>query len=337
MTPDDRGQHPSICVYGAGAVGGHIAGRLGAGGVDVSLIARGAQLSAIRQQGLRVETAQGLLVSHPFATERPSDLPPQDVVLVTVKAPALPAIADGIASLLHRDSLVVFVGNGIPWWYFHGHGGPREGTRLPRLDPGDVLWTAVGPERSAGAVAYTACTVVAPGLIRAANPGNRLIVGRPDRRPDARLDTLASLLTASGIEASVTPDIRDAVWAKLSMNLVGGSLAVLTASPMKDVLDKPVVAATATTMALECQALAHALGCDPGDPGEGLARLAKSDHLQSIAQDLLAGRQPEIDAVFRVPLELAAMAGVRTPALDLVVELATQRARASGTYHEPDA
>ena len=334
MTPDDRERHPSICVYGAGAVGGHVAGRLAASGVEVSLIARGPQLSAIRRDGLRVETAQGLLVSRPFATERPADLPRQDIVLVTVKAPALPAIADGIASLLHRDSLVVFVSNGIPWWYFHGHGGPLDGTRLPRLDPNDALWNGVGPERSAGAVAYTACTVVDPGLIRAENASNRLFVGRPDRQPDARLDALASLLTPSGLEVSVTPDIRDAVWAKLSMNLIGGSLGVITVSPMKDVLDKPAIAATAEAMALESRALARALGCDPGDPAEGLARLARSGRLQSIVQDLLAGRQMEIDALFRVPLELAAMVGVPTPTLDLVVELATQRARASGVHRE---
>jgi 2-dehydropantoate 2-reductase len=337
VTPDDRSQETRICVYGAGAVGGHIAGRLATGGAEVSLIARGAQLHAIQQQGLRVETARGLLVSRPFATDRPSDLAPQDVVLVTVKAPALPTIAEGIASLLRHDSVVVFVGNGVPWWYFHGHGGTLEGTHLPRLDPGDALWNGVGPERTAGAVAYTASTVLAPGVIRAENPSNRLIIGRPDHLPDARLDALASLLTPSGLEVTVTPDIRDAVWAKLLMNLIGGSLGILSASPMNEVLDKPAIFATAEAMAREGQAIAHALGCDPGDTAEGLAKLAKSGHLQSIVQDLLAGRPMEIDALFRVPLDLAAIAGVATPTLDLVIELATQRARAAGVYRDAGA
>ena len=323
-----------ICVYGAGAVGGHIAGRLAAGQAEVSLIARGEQLAAIRQHGLRVQTRDGELVSHPVATDRPGDLESQDIVIVAVKAPALPAIAEHVGSLLHQDSLALFVTNGIPWWYFHSHDGALDGTQLGRLDPEQALWNHIGPERAVGAVAYTACSVVAPGAVRAGNPRNRLIIGRPDGQPDERLDTLASLLNPSGLEATVTEKIRDAVWAKLLMNLIGGSLGVLSVSPMKDVLDKPAVAGTAKAMAAEGAAIARALGCDPGDPYEGLSKLATSSHLQSIAQDLQAGRPLEIDAMFRVPLDLAELAQVPTPNLDLVIELATQRARATGQYHD---
>src|SRR4051812_46594491 len=115
-----------ICIYGAGAVGGHIAGRLAASDAEVSMIARGEQLAAIKEHGLRVETRDGSLVSRPFATDRPEDLEPQDVVIVAVKAPALPAIARSVGSLLHEESLVLFVMNGIPWWYFHSHGGALD-------------------------------------------------------------------------------------------------------------------------------------------------------------------------------------------------------------------
>lgn len=323
-----------ICIYGAGAVGGHIAGRLAGSQAEVALIARGGQLAAIREHGLRVETADGALVSHPVATDRTGELEPQDIVIVAVKAPSLPTVVKDIGSLLHKDSLVLFVMNGIPWWYFQSHGGALEGTRLRRLDPESALWDSIGAERTVGAVAYTACSVIAPGVIRAANPVNRLIIGRPDGQADARLDALASLLNPSGLDVTVTPKIRDAVWAKLLMNLIGGSLAVLTASPMKDVLDKPAVAATAKAMAGEGAAIARALGCDPGDAYEGLSKLAKSGHLQSIAQDLLAGRPMEIDAMFRVPLDLAEIAQVPTPKLDLAIELATQRARAAGQYQD---
>lgn len=321
-----------ICVYGAGAVGGHIAARLAGSEAEVSVIARGEHLAAIRQNGLQVETRDGTLVSHPVATDNPADLEAQDIVIVTVKAPALPAIAENVASLLHEDSLVLFVMNGIPWWYFHSHGGSLDGIRLRRLDPDGVLWEHIGPERAVGAVAYTACTVTAPGVIRAENPVNRLIIGRTDGKADPRLDELAALLNPTGLEVSVTPRIRDAIWTKLAMNLIGGSLAVLTALPMKEVLNKPAIAGTAKAMADEGAAIARALGCDPGDPGEGLAKLAKSGHLQSIAQDLLAGRSMEIDGLFRVPLDLAELAQVPTPNLDLVIELATQRARAAGLY-----
>jgi 2-dehydropantoate 2-reductase len=326
----------NICVYGAGAVGGHIAGRLAAGGAAVSLVARGASLDAIRANGLRVQTRDGELSSRPTVTDRPEELGPQDVVVVAVKAPALPSIAERLGSILHDESRVLFVTNGIPWWYFHTHGGDLDGTHLRRLDPEQALWKHVGPHRTVGAVAYTACSVVEPGVIKAENATNRLVVGRLDGAADEQLDSLAALVTPTGLEVSVTPRIRDAVWAKLLMNLIGGSLAVLTASPMGDVLDKPVVAGLAQAMAAEGAALANALGCDAGDPGAGLAKLSKSRHLQSIAQDLLADRPMEIDAMFRVALDLAELTDTPTPQLQLVIELASQRARAAGLYQDSD-
>jgi 2-dehydropantoate 2-reductase len=148
------------------------------------------------------------------------------------------------------------------------------------------------------------------------------------------VDTLASLLTSGGLEVSVSPTIRDAVWTKLVSNLVGGSLGVLTASATKDVLDKPTCARTAKAMVDEVAAVARALGCDAGDTDESVRKLATSSHLQSIVQDLQGGRPMEIDALFRVPLDLAKLAQVPTPHLDLVVELATQRARAAGQYYD---
>jgi 2-dehydropantoate 2-reductase len=327
-----EGTSMKICVYGAGAVGGHIAGRLAAGDTKVSVVERGEQLDAIREHGLRVETREGTLESHPFVTDQPSDLEPQDIVIVAVKAPILPKIAEGVGSLLHRDSLVLLVGNGIPWWYFHASGSAHDGTQLRRLDPEQALWRSIGPERVVGSVAYTAGSVIAPGVIRAENARNRFIIGRPDGQPDPRVDSLASVLVAGGLEVAVTPKIRDAIWAKLLVNLVGGSLGVLTASATKDVVDKPAVAGVAKTMADECAGIARALGCDPGDPGEAVSKLATSGHLQSIAQDLQAGRLMEIDAWFRVPLDLAALVQVPTPTLELVIELVTQRARAAGLY-----
>lgn len=323
-----------ICIYGAGAVGGHIAGRLASANADVSVIARGAQLAAIREQGLRVETRETTLTSFPEATDSPGDLEPQDIVLVAVKAPSLPGLAHHLAGLVRPDGLVVFVGNGIPWWYFHGLGGSLGETHLPRLDPDGELWRKVGPDHAAGGVAYTAGTVIAPGVIRAENAQNRLILGMPDGRPDTRLEDLASALNPTGIDSTVTTTIRNTIWAKLISNTVGGSLGALTASATKDVLDKAALAGLATAMANEVAAVAKALGADAGDPGPVVSRLAASGHVQSVVQDLLAGRQMEIDALFRAPLDLAVMAGVPTPHLELVVELITQRARATGQYHD---
>lgn len=321
-----------VCVYGAGAVGGHIAARLAEGGADVSLVARGEHLAAIRANGLRVETKDGIYLSRPIATDDPESLGPQDVVIVSVKAPALGGIVAGIKPLLGNDTLVLFALNGIPWWYLQGQGGLLEGASLPRSDPDMLLKNAISPERLVGAVAYTACTVTAPGVIKAENPRNRLILGRPDGKPDSRLDALAACLIAGGLEIEVTDKIRDAIWTKLVINLTGGSLAILTGSTMKQAMVSPAIAKIAQAVANEAAYVARELGCDPGEVDEGLNRLAVSTHKQSILQDLELGRSMEVDSILRAPLALARLAGIETPALDLVVDLAVQRARAAGLY-----
>ncbi len=321
-----------ICIYGAGAVGGHLAGRLAAGGVDVAVVARGPHLAAIQANGLRVETPEGPLVSHPLASDSAAAIGVQDLVIVAVKAPALPQVAAGMKPLLGPDTPVAFVMNGIPWWYFHGAPGPFADKRLPRIDPGGAVWDAIGPGRAIGAIAHTACTVIAPGVIKVGNPRNRFVFGRPDGHDDPLLANLAEFLRAGGVEVDVTPRIRDAIWEKLLMNLVGGSLGILTGSPMGEALANRAIATAAEQIAAEAVSIARALGCDPGDPEGGLARLKVSRHKQSILQDLELGRAMEIDALLAVPLELARLAGVATPTADLIVGLAVQRARAAGLY-----
>ncbi|GAA4353887.1 2-dehydropantoate 2-reductase [Variovorax defluvii] len=321
-----------VCVYGAGAVGGHIAGRLAAAGEQVSLLVRGANLAAIREHGLRIQTPEGELRSQPVVSDDPATLGVQDIVIVTVKAPALPQVATGIAPLLGADTPVLFVMNGIPWWYFHANGGELDGKRLPAIDPDDTVWRNVDPRRAVGAVAHTACTVTSPGVVHVQNPTNRFVFGRPDGQADERLTALAAAMRAGGLQAEVTDRIRDAVWEKVLMNLVGGSLGILTASAMGEALANPAVLESAERMSLEGAAIAQALGCKVGDPMAGISRLKVSKHKQSILQDLLAGRTMEVNALLAAPLELARLAGVPTPTCDLIVGLAMQRARAAGLY-----
>lgn len=323
-----------VCVYGAGAVGGHIAARLAEGGAEVSVVARGAQLDAIRYNGLSVQTLNGFYHSRPAATDDPSSLGQQDVVIVTVKAPALAGIVDGLKTLLGADTLVVFALNGIPWWYLDGHGGALEGVSVDRIDPGAVLAEAIGVERVVGAVAYTACTVIAPGVIRAENPRNRLILGRPDGQVDAKLEALANVLVAGGLEIELTHKIRNAIWTKLVSNLVGGSLAVVTGSTMKEAMSNQAVTDAAHRMAEEARQIARAAGCETGDTEESVRKLSASTHKQSILQDLELGRSMEVDSIFRAPLDLARRLKVSTPTLDLVIGLALQRAKSAGLYKD---
>ena len=322
-----------ICVFGAGAVGGHLAGRLVKGGAQVSVVTRGAHLQAIRANGLTVEAADGTIHAHPEATDDPSRLGPQDAVVVTVKAPALPSVAAAIAPLLGPETPVAFVMNGIPWWYFHRHGGKLDGRRLPLVDPDDAVWNAVGPERAIGGVAYSACTVERPGVVHVVNRNSRVVLGEPDNSRSARVAALAEPLAAGGIGVEVTDRIRDAIWSKLLLNLTSGPFAILAQAAIKDIFVEPAMAEAARHVAAEAVAIAEGMGCHPiHDAKVRAGANLQMAHKPSLLQDLELGRPMEIDALLVTPLELARLAGVATPTLDLVVSLAKVRARMAGLY-----
>jgi 2-dehydropantoate 2-reductase len=324
-----------ICVFGAGAIGGHVAARLALGGAETSVVARGAQLEAIRSKGLTVEAPDG---SHRLrlAAGTAAELGPQDAVIVTVKAPALPQVAEAIAPLLGPDTAVAFVMNGIPWWYFDRHGGALDGRRLAAVDPGDAMRRAVGVGRTLGGVVYSACTVTEPGVIRAEHANNRVILGEVDGRPSPRAEAIAGFLTKGGISGEVTGEIRREIWMKLMGNLSQGPFTILSRQGMAGTLADPAVRAAARRAMQEAVDVAAALGQGFDFAlDERLAASMKLSHKPSILQDLELGRPMEIDALFRVPLELARLAGVETPTLDLSVGLATQAAVAAGLYAPP--
>ena len=322
-----------VCVFGAGAIGGHLAGRLFRGGADTSVVARGAHLAAIQAKGLRVTAPDADFMCPVAATDDPATLGPQDFVVVTVKAPALPSVAAAIAPLLGPDTAVAFVMNGIPWWYYHAHGGPQEGQELPRLDPDGALRRVVGFERAIGGVVYSACTVTAPGEVHVEHNRNRLVLGEPDGTVSDRIRALGAMLERGGITIEITEKIRDAVWAKLLLNLGSGPLGVLTGSAPKDFYTEDVLQGATRAVLAEAALLATAVGCHVAPDADGQVRNAsKSSHKTSILQDLELGRPMEIDALYTVPLEMARSAGVATPTLDLLAALTRARARTAGLY-----
>lgn len=322
-----------ICIYGAGAIGGHLAVRFARGGAAVSVVARGPHLAAIQRDGLTVQAVDGTHRAEVQASDDPARLGPQDAVVVTVKAPALPQVAAGIAPLLRPDTPVAFVMNGIPWWYFHALEGPLEGCRLPRIDPDDALWQAVGPERSIGGVVYSASAVTAPGTIHVEQRHSRVIFGEPDGRLSDRAEALAALLRAGGIGGEVSPDIRTEIWNKLINNLAGGTLAVLTGQAPKAIYGESAARMAALRLMQEAAAIAEALGAHPAaDFSRRVASAASMDHKPSILQDLERGRPMEIDGMLDAPLVLARMAGVAAPTLELLVTLARLRAQSAGLY-----
>jgi 2-dehydropantoate 2-reductase len=323
-----------ICIFGAGSVGGYLAGFLGQGGADVSVVARGAHLAAIRANGLRVETPDGSVTAHLPASEDPRDLGPQDAVIVAVKAPALPQVAATIAPLLHGQTLVAFVMNGIPWWYFYGHGGARDGRRLPRLDPDDALWHAVGPHRAIGGIFWPACSTPAPGVVKLlTGAGRGTVFGEPDGSTTPRIAALADAFRAAQLPVTIADNIRTLIWQKLTFNLSAGPMCVLTETQVAATHTEPALIECSRRMVAEADAVARAMGITLDlDMRQIEAINTHLQHRPSILQDLQASRPMEIDALYSVPLDMARLMGVPTPTLDLLVSLIKVKARARGLY-----
>lgn len=323
-----------ICIFGAGSVGGYLAGFLTKGGNDVSVVARGPHLAAIRERGLAVETPDETVNVRLPASDDTTELGQQDAVIVTVKSPALPQVARMIGPLLRADTTVAFVMNGIPWWYFHAHGGPLDGRRLALLDPEDALWRAVGPERAVGGVFWPACSVPAPGVVRLlTGAGRGTVFGEPDGRTTPRVAALAEAFGAAALPVTVAPDIRSLIWQKLIFNLSAGPMCVLTQSAVRATHEEAALIECSRRMLAEASAIARAMGQPQEiDVERVVATNTRLAHRPSILQDLEAGRPMEIDALYSVPLEMARMMEVATPTLDLLVSLIRIRARAAGLY-----
>jgi 2-dehydropantoate 2-reductase len=320
-----------ICVFGAGAIGGNVAARLASSGAEVSVIARGEHLAAIKANGLTLEMPKETIAARVIASADAHDLGPQDLVIVTVKAPALPEVAAGIAPLLKADTPVMFVMNGIPWWYFYRHGGTLDGRRLPRIDPGDAVWNAVGPQRAIGSVINSSNSIVRPGVIRNTSGRAHLVIGEPSGEISSRVKQIADAINASTATATVSARIRDDVWTKLLANLSSNMLTLLSQSALGPVIGDPVCNAAVKTIAKEGAAIARALGCDVSiDVDQAFS--AASGHKPSIVQDLERSRPLELDAMFTVPAEFARMTGVATPLLDLMLALTVLRAKSAGLY-----
>ena len=251
-----------ICIYGAGAIGGHLAVRLAAKGeVNLSLVARGPQLEAIRTKGLILRSGETELSVRPRVSDDPASLGKQDVIIVAVKAPALPKTVDGLLALHGKDTAIVYALNGIPWWYFHGAPGALSGRRLPLLDPEGRLWNEIGPSSAIGCVVYSANEIVEPGVVLNRSPQrNEFILGEPNGSLSPRVNAVAAALTGAGLRAPTTESIRDAIWRKFLVgNMTLSVLATLTMSPSDALAADPELAPLCRLVVEEGKALAEEL------------------------------------------------------------------------------
>lgn len=322
-----------IAVFGAGAIGGYMAGRLAAAGEDVTLVARGAKLAAIRRDGLRLVEEDGETVTRPACTDNPAEAGVQDYVVLAMKAHSVPAAAPRLAPMLGPDTAVVPAVNGVPWWFFHRLGGAWEGRRLGSVDPDDAQWTHIGPERVIGCVVYPAAEVVAPGVVRHVS-GERMPVGEPDGTRSERARRLSQAMIAAGMKAPVRPRIRDDIWIKLWGNATLNPVSMLTGAALDAIVGDDAVRAAVRAMMVEVDSVGQRLGLHlPIGVDRRLAGAAAvGAHRTSTLQDYENGRAVELEPLIGAVVEIARMVGVETPTLDLVYALARQRARTAGVW-----
>ncbi len=321
-----------ICIYGAGAIGGYLGVQLALAGEDVTLIARGPHLEAMRAKGLKLLIDGEERIAHPFCTADPSEAGPQDYVIVTLKAHSAPAVVQPMQPLLGPETAVVTAVNGVPWWYFYGLEGPWRDHRLETVDPGGAQWSGIGPERAIGCVVYPATEVVEPGVIQHLD-GNRFTLGEPSGEKTDRVKALASAFISAGLRAPVRR-IRDEIWVKLWGNLSFNPISALTLETLDTVATDVGTRAVAKAMMLEAKAIGDELGVRfPVDVERRIdGAAAVGAHRTSMLQDLERGRPMEIDALVSSVQEMGQLVGVPTPTIDVVLALVQQRARVAGAY-----
>jgi 2-dehydropantoate 2-reductase len=323
-----------ICIFGAGAIGGFLAhGLAGVAGVDLSVVARGAHLAAMRDNGLTLIRGATQATVAVTASADPADLGPQDYVIVALKAHQAWESAHLLVPLLKSDTAVVTCQNGVPWWYFHKLAGPHEGRRLTSVDAGDRQWTFIGPQRAIGCVVYPATEIAEPGVI-AHVYGDKFALGEPDGAASERVGRLSAAIEASGLKAPVLADIRSEIWLKLWGNLCFNPISALTRATLDVVATDAGTRTLARAMMVEAQEIGSRLGAcfrvDVERRMDGAAQVGA--HRTSMLQDLEAGRAMEIDALVAAVQEMGRITGVPTPFIDTVLALVQQLGRSQGLY-----
>ncbi|MEO1090879.1 MAG: 2-dehydropantoate 2-reductase [Pseudomonadota bacterium] len=320
-----------ICVYGAGAIGGHIGAKLAQAGAAVSLVARGPHLEAMQTNGLTLVEAGETHNVKVTASADPATLGAQDYVIVTLKAHQVPDVVPLMQPLLGPETCVVTAVNGVPWWYFYKLEGGYENRRLASVDPGDVQWDRIGPERVLGCVVYPAAEVSAPGVVTHV-AGDRYVLGEPSGERTERATALMKALQEAGLKAPIRPRIRDEIWVKLWGNLSFNPVSALTRATLDVIGTDPGTRAVVRAMMVEARAIGEKLGVRfPIDVDKRIdGGVSVGAHKTSMLQDLERGRPLELDALVGAVQELGRVVGLPTSTIDTVLALVRLRA-ATGT------
>ncbi|MDE1906897.1 MAG: 2-dehydropantoate 2-reductase [Rhodospirillales bacterium] len=316
-----------VCIFGAGAIGGYLGAEMSRAGADVSLVARGANLEAMRRDGVRVIKENEEFVARPVCTSDTKELGVQDYVIIGLKAHQISAAVPALLPLLGENTSVVAAVNGIPYWYFHRHGGKLDGKVVESVDPGGLQWDGIGPERAIGCIVYPATELEQPGVIRHIY-GDKFPIGEPSGEITPRVQRLSELFEAAGQRAPVLDRIRDEIWLKLWGNLSFNPVSALTHATLDVICTDPGTRAVCKSMMLEAQEIAQTLGVnfrvDVERRIEGARKVGA--HKTSMLQDLERGRDMEVAPLLTVVQEFGRMLDLPTPTIDVVHALICQRA-----------
>lgn len=308
-----------IAVLGAGAIGAYVGAALHRAGAEVHLIARGAQLRALRASGVRIRSPRGDFTARPHATEDPAEIGPVDYVFLGLKAHSYPTCGRLIEPLLAAHTAVVAGQNGIPWWYFHKLPGPYAGRRIEAVDPDGATSAVLSPDRAIGCVVYPAAVIEEPGVIRHLE-GTRFAIGEPDGAITRRCTEFSAAMVAGGLKCPVESDLRNDIWIKLMGNVAFNPISALTRATMVEICRHPHTRRLVTRLMEEALDIAARVGCTPDISVEKRLRGAErvGGHKTSMLQDLEAGKEMELDAIVTAVVEMADITGAEAPTLRAV-------------------
>ena len=313
-----------VAIIGAGAIGGYVGVKLALAGEDVTFIVRGANLTAIQRDGMKLIMADGTehIAANVQATDDYAKAGPQDLVILAMKAHQVEAVARDVPKLFGPDTVVVTMQNGIPYWYFHKHGGALEGTCVKSVDATGIVGECIPASRVLGCVVYPASELIAPGVVRHVE-GDRFPLGELDGSASERVQRVSACFERAGFKAPVLDDIRAEIWLKLWGNLTFNPISSLSHSTLIDICQFPLTRELAASMMTEAQAVAHKLGIafrvTLDKRIAGAEKVGK--HKTSMLQDIEAGRAPEIDALVGTVVELGRLTDTPTPRIDTVYAL----------------
>ena len=312
-----------VCIVGAGSIGGFVAARFALAGETVTVVARGANLAAIQRDGIVIEHADGSTQQSPVrAVLRLADAGVQDLIILAVKAHQVADVVGDIDQVMHEQTVVIPMQNGVPWWYFQRQASPYEGQPIESVDPGGRLMRLIDPRRIVGCVVYPACELVAPGRVRHVE-GERFPLGEIDGSRTERVENLSALFVRAGFKAPVLDAVRNEIWLKLWGNLSFNPISALAHATLADICDFPLSRELAASMMREAQAVATRLGAsfrvtlEKRIDGAGKV----GHHKTSMLQDVESGRDPEIDALVGSVIELGRITDTPTPHLPTVYAL----------------